>query len=413
MNLNQRSFGWSSFLWGILLFIPISIRLAELGGKPIDIVLSDLFPLFFLVIAVLYRKNSFSSYSIYLPIFAIAYYLGIALFTSILDGGSLSQIASSIRLSKQFLLIPCGAVFFHVWGWAGLRYFSYSILIILTSILLKDVLADGFPRGCGYQSRWGGCTPFGEVYGFPNSSASYLVLLSLSLFIFYKLSILSKSFLLWGIFCCAVLSLFSLSRSSWVFLFLGLLFFYLFTANSYKKTITSIFTVISLLVLSFLGAFSFTEMPIFKGVINKVTYYADGNEITSGRTQIWYDTLELIYEKPIFGYGFDYFSNYISGFDTAHQQYLELLFKSGMVGILIYFFCIYLFFYTVKKISTAYALNIHKLVLWVVLVPLLINGLFQPIFSYSLVGNTFMFFFGFILEANKRLQNKNCFRDIQ
>ncbi|MBA6349474.1 O-antigen ligase [Colwellia sp. BRX8-9] len=402
MNLNDRAFIWSSFLWGLLLFIPISIRLGELSGKPLDFVFSDFFPLIFIVLCGVYRSKCFSIYSIYLPLIAISYYLGIALIAAITDGGSLSNMASAVRFSKQFLLIPCGAIFFHIYGWAGLRYFSYSILFILLSLTLSDVFLGSFPRGCGYEGRWGGCLILNEVYGFPNSSASYVVLLSLTLIVFYKLGELSKLLLLVGLLSSFILALLSLSRASWVFFALGVFFFLLFNASYYKKILISIVTIIILIGLSFTDIFTLFEAQIFRGVVNKMSYYAEGHEITSGRVGIWSETLTLIFQKPIFGYGFDYFSSYVSGYDTPHQQYLELLFKSGMFGALIYIFCIYLLFYTIKKISIAYNYHIHWLILWVVIFPLLINALFQPIFSYSLVGNAFMFILGVLLEAHQK-----------
>src|SRR5690606_34697220 len=60
----------------------------------------------------------------------------------------------------------------------------------------------------------------------------------------------------------------------------------------------------------------------------RISRTMDSSDPFSGRTDIWEQTIQLWSERPLWGYAFEPFSNY-SEYDTAHQQYLEILFKAG------------------------------------------------------------------------------------
>ncbi|MBX3436200.1 MAG: O-antigen ligase family protein [Planctomycetaceae bacterium] len=55
----------------------------------------------------------------------------------------------------------------------------------------------------------------------------------------------------------------------------------------------------------------------------------------SGRSTIWGETWDLFADRPLFGYGFEPYSERAT-FDTPHQQYLEVLYKCGLVGMALY-----------------------------------------------------------------------------
>lgn len=404
MNLKNKD-SFICTVWLFFLVFPVSFELISVGSKPIDLVFSDIYPVIFFTLLFVFNIKVRSRSVWYIPFFAMFYYLSISIVGSLIEQGALSNIFSSIRFSKQLLLIPCGAAFFALYGWKGLKGYPYVVIAIFVIIILSDFFSGSFPRGCGYEGRWGGCIGGTEVYGFPNSSSSYFALLTLSLLVYLDKQISIRYLALLGLGVGVILSVLSLSRASWLFLFCGFFLFFLYQVKLIYKLLFG--AVISIIIVIFHESLLslINGLTIFDGVTGKVSYYADGAEISSGRVGIWQESLALIAKSPIFGYGFEYFSNYVDGYDTPHQQYLELLFKSGLIGLSIYLIVIFLFWQSVKSITiNSRSSKIYFITIFCCLLPLLINGLFQPILSYSLVGNLFMFALGISLEANKQLK---------
>lgn len=392
----------SIYLFAFLLLSPLSITLLEVSGKPVDISSSDLMSVlipFSLIYVGLRNKLT-----LLLPAFLIFFYLSLAMIHSILEGGQLSNVISSLRFSKQFLMIAAGGAFFVIYKQNKSNVFVCVFCVISVVILFSDIVWGGFPRGCGYEGRWGGCFLGLDVYGFPNSSASYLAIGFLVILFLHSIKLVSVKVTIFAFVIIAILSLLSLSRASWVTLFLGGIGFLIFLRNPFL-----IFAYLSLFFITacmiFFNMDAIIDMPIFEGMVNKVAYYSSGNEMTSGRTHIWFDTLVLWSDQPLFGYGFDYFSKYVVGFDTPHQQYLELLYKSGFFGTVIYLllccYTVFLLSVFLKYKANFNEGNIPLRLLAIVAFPVAVNGLFQPILSYSTVANIAMFTLGYLLEFNK------------
>ncbi|MFA9385130.1 MAG: O-antigen ligase family protein [Vibrio cyclitrophicus] len=385
-----------------ILLSPLSITLMELSGKPVDLVLSDF--LLMLVPLALLTSGFKSKYTVLIPALMIFFYLSLSAFSAILDGGQLSNVVSSLRFTKQFLLITAGGAFFLVFGKVDVDVVIRVSITILIIILASDLFFGSFPRGCGYEGRWGGCFIQREVYGFPNSSASYMVILFLGILFLHSINLVPAKNVIYVFSIVIILSVLSLSRTAWFTIALGGLAF-LITLR--KPIFIAIYTFL-FLFLSLFVYYNFKDistLPIFEGIVNKISYYANGNEVTSGRTDIWFDTIVLWAERPLFGFGFDYFSNYVPGFDTPHQQYLELLFKSGLIGLFLYLsLCLKVVFMLSDYFCKASFLKSRYVLfrlIFILVFPVLINGLFQPILSYSIVSNMIMFILGYILEFNK------------
>ncbi|WP_095476154.1 O-antigen ligase family protein [Vibrio metoecus] len=385
-----------------LLLSPLSITLTELAGKPVDLVLSDLL---LLLVPLIFFTNGFKSkYTVLVPVLMICFYLSLSAYNAILEGGQLSNFISSLRFTKQFILIAAGGAFFLIFGKVEIEVFFKVVMAILIIILASDLLFGSFPRGCGYEGRWGGCFILREVYGFPNSSASYLSILFLGVLFLHSINVMSAKKTIAVFTFVAVLSMLSLSRTAWLTIALGC-FGFLLTLR--KPILIIVYLSLSLLLcfIIFYNIEDIVSLPIFEGVINKVSYYASGNELTSGRTDIWLDAMVLWAERPLFGYGFDYFSNYVPGFDTPHQQYLELLFKSGLVGFSLYFFLLFvaLFFFKdfLCEVRGLKSRHVMFRLVFILVFPILVNGIFQPILSYSIISNIVMFIFGYVLEFNR------------
>ena len=88
------------------------------------------------------------------------------------------------------------------------------------------------------------------------------------------------------------------------------------------------------------GAFALIQETEFGAILTeriqeRVERSTEQEDPSSGRFDIWKLAIELWTERPIFGYMFESFSRYAE-VDTPHQQYLEVLHKSGGVGFILY-----------------------------------------------------------------------------
>lgn len=112
-----------------------------------------------------------------------------------------------------------------------------------------------------------------------------------------------------------------------------------------------------LLGILLVAAFSSTTLQqrVKVGLDEQAGYQSSSNETSIGIRMVFYkNTLELIREKPIFGYGTSSFKSVYSahaaakhqdwrGGSTAdpHNQYLFILLENGLIGLLLFFAYIY------------------------------------------------------------------------
>lgn len=121
-----------------------------------------------------------------------------------------------------------------------------------------------------------------------------------------------------------------------------------------------------------------------------------GRTVTfSGRTQIWDRMFELLRERPLFGYGYEYaditkarFPN--DSFTSAHNIYLSSCYYGGLLGLLMMLVCIVVAIFSIsdrRNSITAYLAMFLSIVL--------IEGIFETVGSGGLtmlvVPLTFMY----------------------
>ncbi len=267
---------------------------------------------------------------------------------------------------------------------------------LIIALTLTDLINGSLPRGCGYQGRWGGCVGPFDVFGFVNASANMFVILSPTILFLYKKSKNKFDIILSVIsgFCLIIITYLSLSRSA--SLIITLLIIYIII-NRTKILFPAFIFLLVIFILYNIEYFK--NSFLLSGVINRIQYSFIHGDIFTGRLVIWEHAFINISNKPFFGNKFDYFSN-ISEFGTVHQQYLELLFKSGSIGFLIYFsFIIYIYKVSIlvlRKYSNS--TETIRLISFMIV----ISGLFQPILSYHVMANLLFFWAGYILERNQR-----------
>ena len=378
--MSVHSLGCFFFVAAYLL--PIGLSLGVVGDKPIDLVLSD-FAWF--VLAFLLMVGSRVDRGVLRTWLVFLYFPALALFSSLLKGGDLAPVLSGFRFFAPTVHLFAGYLLYKKYGETLFRSAGVVLGFVFFVMLLSDVFLGSFPRGCGYEGRWGGCFFNYEIYGFPNSSASFLSLVSV-VFLFFLVraeSAKSKAFFLVLVFLVFVMAALSLSRAALLVSFLLLL-----SAFLMAFPVRVLFFLIPAAGLLFFVFFDFLfESFIFAGTIDRTRVAIEHGDVSTGRFDIWWHTLGLVSQSPLFGYMFDFFSNY-SVFGTPHQQYLEILFKSGILGFLIYYGFFAFVVLGCFKVFAKRSVYVGVRAVFAIFVFLvLLNSAFQPILSYQPMAN--------------------------
>ena len=417
------------WLWTLAAFVvwPIHSNAAMIGDKPIDLLLSDLL-LFAVPLAYFWIrsepansqhtlkgannrtfKSSDAGYPalLYIAIICIVYMTAIA-------GIGLGISGETIRVFSAFKLVK--PMTFVLIGWIlgtatdplkfiDLTGIAYGIVVGLT--MFCTVTAPQFPMGFWGQYIFGF-----ELSGYPNTPMSfYGGLVPLLLATSDSTKKRSLRLVGWGLAACSTLMILgSMSRSSLITLVCGTVI-YLARTDRKMFLASSAMTVILVSIVGF-GAFTaLQETEIGTTLIERVNdrfqRSTESDDPTSGRLEIWQFAIELSAEKPIFGYMFESFSRYTGDVDTPHQQYLEVLYKCGGLGLLLYiallWCCLYsskrLLQFTVRKSPAWYRLHAMS----AMLIGILIGNLTQPNLTYSLTGNMVFFLFGSLCSSRAAL----------
>lgn len=390
----------------VLVLLPLALPVGNIGDKPIDLTYSDLllaisFMYFLFIGKFIASRNERKLLSISIFVFSFIVFLGGI--GSILKEGDILPFLSSIRFAKHILFVFSAFLIYKLYRPSLdilITYTGYVSLWLVVVLFLSDVFFNPqFP-----SSRWGGVFLGFETYGFPNSIAVfysfYICFILILLFSKKRMLIVPILLLILGIV------FFTFSRSGWVTALIVLLPVMIYSSLKSKRLI---FINISLLVfLVVCISFFFDKLfPIIEPWMYKVDTITGKDITVSGRDLIWNEAIKLIYDQPLMGYLFFPFSNYVSGYDTPHQQYLEILYKMGLVGFSLYF--LYLFYLYLVFAKAGWSGNLLRKVV-VTSVSLLTLGIMitnfgQPNFSFSLLSNAYIFFlslyyFVFLGELN-------------
>ena len=391
MNSNKR-INIMLFVFIFMILIPLSLPLGNIGEKPIDLTYSDLLIIITFFIFIFSKKISVKKEEKIILIFSFLvfiYMIFVGAIGSILQLGDILPIISSLNFSKHILFVFVAFVVFKKIKPSSeivIQYLGKASVLIVGIIFASDIFFNPqFPA-----SRWGGMFFYDETYGFPNSTSVfysfYLTFIAILMFTSRKV------FLIFFLLVIIAIIFFTFSRSGWVALIIVLISVLFYSSVKSKKSafINMIFLIAAILVFTF-----FYEDLIL--IVEPWTYKLDtitGKNVTlSGRELIWYDAKELIYEKPFTGYFFHSFSNYVSGYDTPHQQYLEIIFKMGLLGFFVYLsFIFYLFSRFFKAcLKSNSANNIVAIAMGSLTIAILVTNFAQPNFSFSLLGNAYVF----------------------
>lgn len=390
----------------VLVLLPLALPVGNIGDKPIDLTYSDLllaisFIYFLFIGKFIASRNERKLLSISIFVFSFIVFLGGV--GSILKEGDILPFLSSIRFAKHILFVFSAFLIYKLYRPSLdilITYTGYVSLWLVVVLFLSDVFFNPqFP-----SSRWGGVFLGFETYGFPNSIAVF--------YSFYICFILNLIFVKKRVFIIPILLLivaivfFTFSRSGWISALLVLVPALVYSSTKSKKIV--LFNIALLVFFTACISLFFDKLyPIIEPWMYKVDTITGKDVTVSGRDLIWSEALKLIYDHPTFGYFFFPFSNYVDGYDTPHQQYLEILYKMGMVGFLVYFFYLfYIFTVFLKEGLKGSVLRKMTVITFTLLtVAILITNFGQPNLSFSLIGNAYIFFlslyyFVFLNEVN-------------
>lgn len=395
LKVQSFSWSWRFFFCIFLILVPLALPFGSVGDKPIDFTYSDVVLLgsFIAVVFYLFRKVMMPlAHARLLVVAGLAFtaFLFLGLIGVILDSSSFLPLLSNLRFSKHLLFVFVAYVIYLMFR-PSLFQVAYQSGVLAVLMVLVLFVSDLLFNPLFPSSRWGGFFFDWETYGFPNSVAVYYSLYLSLILIFLHLT---KNILLLPVVLLLVLVVFfTFSRAGWVTLLIAVLpvlFYSIFRSARLALLYGAAFVLLMFSIVPFYA--------YFKDVIDPWMYKVDtltGQDISlSGREHIWVEALSLINDRPLFGYFFEPFSNYVSGYDTPHQQYLEILYKSGIFGFLVYFgFLTYLFLcFWVAGYRHGGASRVIAYYFGFLVLGILISNFGQPNLSFSLLGNALIFF---------------------
>lgn len=133
---------------------------------------------------------------------------------------------------------------------------------------------------------------------------------------------------------------FTYTRSAWIGFTLGAIAgFMTLSSSARSKSIRTVLPLLWVIALVLLAFPIILEAPISRFL----TVFDANYESNSIRIELWYGTLQAVQHKPVIGYGNESFSavlhEYVgsmSEFGHAHSTFGAILFKYGIVGIILY-----------------------------------------------------------------------------
>jgi O-antigen ligase len=326
-------------------------------------------------------------------------YVSITVASGLALSGETMRLFSALKLAKPVAFVFVGMV---LGSWVNPSQLFNSIsraYAVLVGMLLAFTVADREFPNC----EWGKYFFQFEISGYPNSPMSFFAVLVPLLLatadaapqrvIRYSGRILAVA--------STILVIGSLSRSSTLVLFFSTAVYLALTGRwKFLVICSGLFAILAVLGLGIVSASKQTETTRKPSdrIQDRVVTIEEGFDPSNGRLEIWQFILELAAEKPVFGYLFEPLSRHMGDVESAHQQYLEILYKCGGVGLLLFLALLASCLVDLKRLQKAapreslawYQLN----AVTGMLVGILLGNLTQSNLTYSLTGNVLFMIFG-------------------
>lgn len=290
---------------------------------------------------------------------------------------------------------------FLFWGSRFLRDDRFLLRCLLIGVVIQAIYgiaqSHGFDPILRDDVRIGWQSAFGTL-GNPNFYGSFMVMaLPLSIWFLFKQDT-SLGVVLYALVFYALLA--SMTRGAWLGASVGLLVSLVLVRKSpsYLSKISLIFIIsFSLLVQynqSHHNQVVTQALSIPKEAVEVFAQAETAPQAGSYRIFIWTHVLELIQERPLTGYGFDYlpklfFEHYqadmhsvmgrLMTIDKAHNEYLNIAVSAGIPSLIAYLILLII----ILKKSYANSRNL--------LIAVIVAYLVQAFFNISVVSVAFVF----------------------
>ncbi len=396
---------------GLAAVYPLAWQALELRGRPVDLVASDLLVVLILLVPMGGRLRIPAGVSLkklatvrVAAVVFMLYALGLAL---TVYGGTadMSRVVSASKLTKPIFFVLLGTYIARtVPPLIALKRVGTAFAIIVFATIGSAVLSPGFPR-----AAWGSNLFGTRLYGYPNSAMSfYAVMLPLLIACADTKSRSMRRWFYYGaIVCTALIVVSSLSRSSTLVMVFGVLTYLFVTGRGHVPIVCS--SVIAVAVVASAGLLMNLDiqnegvLQLKENIEKRYSQTVGAEDPLSGRAGIWADTLGLAADRPIFGYAFESYHHH-STFDTPHQQYLEILYKTGGLGLVLYFWLLLSALGGVRHLGQHAAVRSESWyflkALFAAFAAAMVGNLSQPNLTYSVTGNCLFLLVGLMLNRN-------------
>lgn len=258
-------------------------------------------------------------------------------------------------------------LFFLVWGIPGIlvgyivgsnnnffrrNSYKFKLFLIISALLSVNAISVFYSvLILGGRADLGGAS---------YQTAGYNFLLALSFLFIYlsnnRFNKFSFIFIFWIILLIASTLLTGARGPSILSFLMSSLFFIKYKTN---KVVVKYFILILFALFSYIVVSTLSSNEYFIKSLDRVFAFINDFSIdwsgTSGRQTIYFNTLELIREKPIFGYGlFSYKS--LLGY-LPHNLFLEILIQGGIIYLLIFTMFMIYAFKKIKMIESKFELS--------------------------------------------------------
>lgn len=228
------------------------------------------------------------------------------------------------------------------------------------------------------------------TFGNPNFLAAYLLTTIPLCFILQKYSDKKTIKIFWIIaIAVSLMAIFlTATRSALLALFVGFIFY---TIMKNKKLL--ILPIILLAIFTTINVFSQTQLVKDNEFLNRLTFSQESLRSLESRFYTWPATIEMIKERPIFGYGLENFKEaflkfspkelltlerFVDSTDRAHNEILDTAATAGLFGLISYLlFLFYAIYLGIKnKIENKFASSL-SFASAIALIMLFLNNMFS------------------------------------
>lgn len=247
--------------------------------------------------------------------------------------GALNNLSSrAIEVYIQFVLLFLFMLAVSMIKWDAAKFKTVgrtTALFIIFNLILWAL--QGFPSFFSSYFNLGGMT------GSNTAGAYFLYLL---FFLMAARKYVSHTFFYNILIALSLLLLyFTNTRSAFIALFIGAVIYIMWSVIS-KTRIRYLITILSLYFGLIISVLVYPLLPHWKyyQTVELISLEYTGKSIMSGRSEIWYFTLQLIENKLWFGHGTGIqLSDLTNSKQSPHNLYLQFALENGILGLLGFF----------------------------------------------------------------------------